>query len=768
MKKFKSKKIFVILAILLGNFGLHQLYIANYKKALIYFVFSWTGIPYILSIYDIFTIRKQFNKIKKTNIIEKKFNQNNKENCQLSNNKINNIKEYKKDIEVKNLLEKQKEILLEIDLKDDKENIINKENLIKLVNIENKTIEEGNYNSVQEKKELIQKMQIILQTILNKKELEYIKLIKSESESFKKLDNVSYNLEEDEKCYEEHVLTKKINSISKYLLRFNEDVKLNQKFIYNINSKKERIKNKKFYDEDSIILDKYKNIRTPKEIINSFNICRMENSFILDSIKYSNMQGLICEFEPFMQYWPTFRSLNHRQKQWYFYWRSCVLSKNYIDTDLSYIFIFVYELLNYSFNKNAAFNISMLERLRDAYSSRYNTLEKYLNRWINDFLVELDQTDLIKENYFIQDKMYRILNENIDNLSKISITEWKRFIVYNNTKFFDKNKNKIYKEFKNNMVILNCFYKEHNKYLLNEWYDEKSKSLEVPDYRSAVIDRTIKVKQIKETIYEPNDKMHNQITQMFRLSENLVRERLGEKRKIKVESEHLPIGFMEYYDKNKEEVNNLNLKERFKEVTSNLNNLYVKIPKRINNDINESIKINPIVFDEKIIADLGREGEKLINIFNEKYEENIGNKNEKLNLTNYNNSDNDLMQVFCKIDSKNDEESNYLEDIKDNDICDLLKQNDLSEDTTGFIKSLDNLEIQFISKFDQLTISTKEATTFAKENCKMISIFIEGINQKALKFIGEPFISLENSNYTIYEEYINISNKVKELRKNED
>lgn len=81
----------------------------------------------------------------------------------------------------------------------------------------------------------------------------------------------------------------------------------------------------------------------------------------------------------------TFRSLNHRQKQWYFYWRSCVLSKNYIDTDLSYIFIFVYELLNYSFNKNAAFNISMLERLRDAYSSRYNTLEKYLNRWINDF-----------------------------------------------------------------------------------------------------------------------------------------------------------------------------------------------------------------------------------------------------------------------------------------------------------------------------------------------------------------------------------------------
>ncbi|MGU8242152.1 TM2 domain-containing protein, partial [Clostridium perfringens] len=85
MKKFKSKKIFVILAILLGNFGLHQLYIANYKKALIYFVFSWTGIPYILSIYDIFTIRKQFNKIKKTNIIKKKFNKNNKEICQLSN-----------------------------------------------------------------------------------------------------------------------------------------------------------------------------------------------------------------------------------------------------------------------------------------------------------------------------------------------------------------------------------------------------------------------------------------------------------------------------------------------------------------------------------------------------------------------------------------------------------------------------------------------------------------------------------------------------------
>lgn len=50
----KSKATATLLALFLGGFGLHQFYLGNTKKGLLYLVLFWTLIPSILGLYDAF------------------------------------------------------------------------------------------------------------------------------------------------------------------------------------------------------------------------------------------------------------------------------------------------------------------------------------------------------------------------------------------------------------------------------------------------------------------------------------------------------------------------------------------------------------------------------------------------------------------------------------------------------------------------------------------------------------------------------------------
>ena len=70
------------------------------------------------------------------------------------------------------------------------------------------------------------------------------------------------------------------------------------------------------------------------------------SKFIKDMAKFENKVGKEAPFIPFMQYWPSYDSMTKQQKDWYFYWRSQVRKGIYLNTDLSYIFVHVYELLS--------------------------------------------------------------------------------------------------------------------------------------------------------------------------------------------------------------------------------------------------------------------------------------------------------------------------------------------------------------------------------------------------------------------------------------
>lgn len=107
--------------------------------------------------------------------------------------------------------------------------------------------------------------------------------------------------------------------------------------------------------------------------------------FIKDMAKFENKVGKKAPFVPFMQYWPSYDSMTKQQKDWYFYWRSQVRKETYLNTDLSYIFVHIYELLSGYGWKNAQDGYEQLVALWTNYRSEHIKLDNYLVGWLFDF-----------------------------------------------------------------------------------------------------------------------------------------------------------------------------------------------------------------------------------------------------------------------------------------------------------------------------------------------------------------------------------------------
>ncbi|MFX0125357.1 MAG: TerB N-terminal domain-containing protein, partial [Candidatus Hodarchaeota archaeon] len=93
------------------------------------------------------------------------------------------------------------------------------------------------------------------------------------------------------------------------------------------------------------------------------------------------------KFVPFDQYWPTLDTMNEDQKRWYDYWVSEMENGHYYPTDLSYIFLYIYQILDYE-DKEKGYRL-----LRDIwihYRREHPKLDRYLIDWITDYIILYD------------------------------------------------------------------------------------------------------------------------------------------------------------------------------------------------------------------------------------------------------------------------------------------------------------------------------------------------------------------------------------------
>ena len=112
--------------------------------------------------------------------------------------------------------------------------------------------------------------------------------------------------------------------------------------------------------------------------------------FVKEMKEFELLDGEEAPFVSFPALWPCYAQMNKAQWSWYLYWRTQARFGKYLGTDLNYILIYSYELVNgYGWNRpEEGFN--RLKALWLAYREQYPLLNRKMYAWLADFAIEYD------------------------------------------------------------------------------------------------------------------------------------------------------------------------------------------------------------------------------------------------------------------------------------------------------------------------------------------------------------------------------------------
>lgn len=259
--------------------------------------------------------------------------------------------------------------------------------------------------------------------------------------------------------------------------------------------------------------------------------------FFSDMKKYVDMVGQKVEFVPFMQYWPTYDSMNPSQRAWYFYWRTQIRKGEYLDTDLSYIFVHIYELLSGYGWKQASDGYSQLMSLWMSYRERFPKLDHYLFGWIFDFakIYQLDFTmpeicnlqlpsqvairDLLLDQHS-NEKPLRLLFSLICSLCDYSIM---------GSKFYKDGHQLLMQEAIPRVVALAdaVLLKDKGRGIFAIYGPNRPRKQSYYAFQSAVCPEANKRIDLSVKAYSVSTRLRNYVNQLVRYSENVLRSLYG-------------------------------------------------------------------------------------------------------------------------------------------------------------------------------------------------------------------------------------------------
>lgn len=266
----------------------------------------------------------------------------------------------------------------------------------------------------------------------------------------------------------------------------------------------------------------------------SFSANTSQDKFFSDMQRYVSFEGQPAAFLPFMTYWPTYDSMNKQQQAWYFFWRSQVRRGNYPETDLSYIFIHIYELLSGVGWQTPQQGYDLLVQIWSAYKGRFPTLNHYMSDWIFDFaqlhnllysapfeddsarILPSTMTDILVEQH-AEDVPLKLPFALIDALCDYSLV---------NSKFYKDGNQDLIQEAIPRVVALAdaALRKKTQKGVLATYGPNRPKKQEYYMFRSAVCPQANKKMVFTVKAYSANPKFRGYINELVRYGENTLRE----------------------------------------------------------------------------------------------------------------------------------------------------------------------------------------------------------------------------------------------------
>lgn len=108
--------------------------------------------------------------------------------------------------------------------------------------------------------------------------------------------------------------------------------------------------------------------------------------FVVEAKRLVNAPARPAEFVPFTCYWPTYANMSREQRAWYFYWRDAFYRGNALKTDLSYIFVAVYEIINRAYPAGRE-SLERMLSLWETYREAFPRLDYYMSQWCVDYVI---------------------------------------------------------------------------------------------------------------------------------------------------------------------------------------------------------------------------------------------------------------------------------------------------------------------------------------------------------------------------------------------
>ncbi|MBQ4289908.1 MAG: TerB N-terminal domain-containing protein [Clostridia bacterium] len=110
--------------------------------------------------------------------------------------------------------------------------------------------------------------------------------------------------------------------------------------------------------------------------------------FLSDAKRLFPQKGSPCPFANFFAYMPQYSEMSREQQNWYLYWRENLRNQTYLTTDYSYIFLFVFEVINLTGEGGLIRPEEGLELLCNvwtAYRNPFPRLDRYMGEWLCDY-----------------------------------------------------------------------------------------------------------------------------------------------------------------------------------------------------------------------------------------------------------------------------------------------------------------------------------------------------------------------------------------------
>ncbi len=121
---------------------------------------------------------------------------------------------------------------------------------------------------------------------------------------------------------------------------------------------------------------------TLKRYIDKFDFY---GNFRKTALIYYDYKTQKCDFTPFYSYMPQYTQLNAQQKAYYFYWRDEIRRGKYIKCDYSYLYLYVYEILNLPDKIEPTKGIKLLTGLWREYRKSLPRIDAYMSVWVQDY-----------------------------------------------------------------------------------------------------------------------------------------------------------------------------------------------------------------------------------------------------------------------------------------------------------------------------------------------------------------------------------------------